>query len=73
VIGEWTHVVSRRGRRLVRILEVRDDVVVVDGNHRGAGQALELKVKLLSIRDAEASSEVPTSEGSPSGGSRPSE
>jgi len=63
VIGEWTHVVSRRGRRLVRILEVRDDVVVVDGNHRGAGQALELKVKLLTIQDAQAGSEVPDSLG----------
>src|SRR5262249_44577703 len=58
LIGKWTRVRTHRGRRLVRILEVRDDVVVVDGNHRGAGQALELKVKLLSIRDAEAGSEV---------------
>ena len=59
VIGEWTHVVSRRGRRLVRVLEVREDVVVVDGNHRGAGQALELKIKLLSIKGTAAGSEVP--------------
>jgi peptidylprolyl isomerase len=59
VIGEWTRVVSRRGRRLVRVLEVRDDVVVVDGNHRGAGQALELKIKLLSIKGTAAGSEVP--------------
>ena len=58
VIGEWTHVVSRRGRRLVRVLEVREDVVVVDGNHRGAGQTLELKVKLLTIRGTQAGSEV---------------
>jgi peptidylprolyl isomerase len=73
VIGAWTHVLTRRGRRLVRILEVRDDVVVVDGNPRGAGQALELKVKLLSIHDAEARAAVPPSEGSSSRGSRPSE
>jgi CheY-like chemotaxis protein len=61
VIGEWIRVLSRRGRRLVRILEVRDNVVVVDGNHRGAGQALELKVKLLTIQDAEAGSAAPAS------------
>lgn len=73
VIGEWARVRSRRGRRRVRILEVRDNVVVVDGNHRGAGQTLELKVKLLTIRGAAAGSEVPTSEGSSSGGSRPAE
>jgi peptidylprolyl isomerase len=63
IIGEWTHAVSRRGRRLVRVLEVREDVVVVDGNHRGAGQALELKVKLLSIQGTEAGSEVPNEVG----------
>jgi FKBP-type peptidyl-prolyl cis-trans isomerase 2 len=73
VIGEWTHVVSCRSRRLVRILEVRDEVVVVDGNHRGAGQTLELKVKLLSIQAAADSSKVPASEGSPPGDSRPVE
>jgi peptidylprolyl isomerase len=56
VIGEWARAQSDRGRRLVRVLEVRDDVVIVDGNHRGAGQTLELKVKLLTIQDVEASS-----------------
>jgi FKBP-type peptidyl-prolyl cis-trans isomerase 2 len=63
VIGEWTRIVSRRGRRLVRVLEVRDDVVVVDGNPRGAGQALELKVKLLTIQGTEAGLEVPNEGG----------
>jgi peptidylprolyl isomerase len=51
VIGEWTRAQSHRGRRLVRVLEVREDVVIVDGNPRGAGQVLELKVKLLAIQD----------------------
>jgi peptidylprolyl isomerase len=73
VIGKWTRVRSRRGERLVRILEVRDKVVVVDGNHRGAGQTLELKVKLLTFQDAADGSKVPASEGSSPGVSRPVE
>ena len=54
VVGKWLRVQSRRGRRFVRILEVRDNVVVVDVNRRGAGQALELKVKLLTIDGSKA-------------------
>lgn len=36
-------------RRMVRVVELRPDVVVVDGNHRLAGQAITLDVTLLSV------------------------
>lgn len=43
-------VLDRQGRRrLVRILEVDDKKVIVDTNHRWAGQSLELEVELISI------------------------
>jgi peptidylprolyl isomerase len=52
-VGQWVRVLDRRGRpRPVRILEVRGKTVVVDTNHRGAGQALELKVELVGIQAA---------------------
>ncbi len=54
VLGEWTQAQSHGGKRRVRILEVREDVVIVDGNHRRAGQALQLTVTLLAIEDGEA-------------------
>lgn len=55
-VGQWVHVLDRHGRgRQVRIVEIRDRVVVVDTNHRKAGQALELEVKLMTIHDAGAS------------------
>jgi FKBP-type peptidyl-prolyl cis-trans isomerase SlyD len=73
VIGEWTRAHSHRGPCLVRVLEVREDVVIVDGNPRGAGQALELKVKLLTIQDAAANSEAPTAQGPSAGDDRPAE
>jgi FKBP-type peptidyl-prolyl cis-trans isomerase 2 len=43
---------------LVRILEVRGPMVVVDTNHPGAGQALELEVELISIQPSAAGSEL---------------
>jgi peptidylprolyl isomerase len=47
---------DRRGRRrLVRVVAVRGDVVVVDTNHRWAGQAMELEVQLVSIQAPDAS------------------
>jgi FKBP-type peptidyl-prolyl cis-trans isomerase 2/CheY-like chemotaxis protein len=77
-VGKWIRVLSRRGPRLVRVIEVRDDVVVVDVNHRGAGQALQLKVKVLAIRgpvEPAGSAEGPQGarrrEGSPSEDGRP--
>lgn len=54
-VGKWVRVLSRQGRRrLVRVLEVRDQTVVVDTNHPWAGQALELEVALISIRAPDA-------------------
>jgi FKBP-type peptidyl-prolyl cis-trans isomerase SlpA len=54
-IGEWVRILSRPGRhRMVRILEVRSKTVVVDTNHRWAGQAMELEVELLNVRHPSA-------------------
>ncbi|MBV9122678.1 MAG: FKBP-type peptidyl-prolyl cis-trans isomerase [Planctomycetes bacterium] len=50
-IGQWVRVSNSQGRqRLVRILKVQGPMVVVDTNHRKAGQALELEVELLGIK-----------------------
>jgi peptidylprolyl isomerase len=50
-IGKWVHILDRHGRRrLVRILEARAKLVVVDNNHPQAGQALDLEVELVSIQ-----------------------
>ena len=49
----WVRVTSRQGnRRLVRVVEVCDNVVVVDTSHPWAGQALTLEVELVAIRSA---------------------
>jgi len=59
-VGKWVSVLNRRGRRrLVRILEDRGRVVVVDTNHRGAGQALNLEVELIDIRARDAGADSP--------------
>ena len=58
--GKRLHLVDRRGRRRqVRIVEVRDQMVVVDNNHRHAGQALRLEVELVAILGAEAGEAQP--------------
>jgi peptidylprolyl isomerase len=50
-VGQWVPVLTRKGRpRLVRIVEVRGRIVVVDTNHRWAGQAMVLEVELLGIQ-----------------------
>jgi FKBP-type peptidyl-prolyl cis-trans isomerase 2 len=50
-VGKWVRFANRQGKgRLVRILEVRGKTVVVDTNRRGAGQAMELEVKLVGIQ-----------------------
>jgi FKBP-type peptidyl-prolyl cis-trans isomerase 2 len=55
-VGRWAPVLSRQGRRrLVRILEIRGQTVVVDTNHRRAGQGLELEVELVGILPPTAS------------------
>jgi carbon storage regulator CsrA len=49
-VGQWVRILDGRGRRrLVRIVEVRERVVVVETGHPRAGQALELDVELLAI------------------------
>jgi FKBP-type peptidyl-prolyl cis-trans isomerase 2 len=54
-VGKWVQIPTGEGRhRLVRIVEVRGTTVVVDTNHRGAGQALNLEVELISIQAADA-------------------
>jgi FKBP-type peptidyl-prolyl cis-trans isomerase 2 len=51
LVGGWVRATTGRGgSRQVRILEVHDNAVVVDTNHRGAGQSMELKVKLVGIQ-----------------------
>lgn len=36
-------------RRMVRVVEIKPDAVVVDGNHRLAGQAITLDITLISV------------------------
>lgn len=56
-IGKWVHILDRHGRRrLVRILEERAKLVVVDNNHPQAGQTLQLEVELVSIQTPDAGS-----------------
>jgi peptidylprolyl isomerase len=58
-IGKWVRFLNRRGQqRLVRILEVRGEMVVVDTNHRWAGQAMKLEIELLGIQAPQAGPEV---------------
>ncbi len=59
-VGQWVRAVDREGRRgSVRIVEVLDKKVVVDTNHRFAGQSLELEVELVGIVSAAAASPPP--------------
>ncbi|MCL1040600.1 MULTISPECIES: peptidylprolyl isomerase [Shewanella] len=43
---------TEMGQRPVQVTEVKDDVVVVDGNHPLAGQTLNFSVEVLSVREA---------------------
>ncbi len=50
-VGQWVRVWDRQyHRRLVRIVEIGEETVIVDANHRWAGQSQELEVRVLSIR-----------------------
>ena len=50
-IGKWVRIpISRSRNRWVKILELRGNTVVVDTNHRFAGQSLELEVELVGIQ-----------------------
>jgi len=58
-IGRWVKITDSNGRlRSVRPLELRENVVVVDTNHRGAGQALELTVMVVSIENCGSGPDV---------------
>lgn len=51
-IGKWTRLIDRRGRqRLIRILDDRGPVVIVDNNHPWAGKALNLEFELILIQE----------------------
>jgi peptidylprolyl isomerase len=61
--GQLVRLADVQGRgRLIRILEVKGKVVVVDANHPWAGQALELEVRLVAICEADAGTNVPVPE-----------
>ena len=53
-VGKWVRISGRRGPRLVRILEWNNEEVIIDTNHRRAGQALELELELIAILDSNA-------------------
>jgi peptidylprolyl isomerase len=56
-VGQWVRVWDRQcRRRLVRIVEIGEITVVVDANHRWAGQSLELEVRVIAIRGPEIAS-----------------
>jgi peptidylprolyl isomerase len=56
-VGTWVRVLDRRQRRrLVLVVEVRENMVVVDTNRRWAGQSLELEVRVVTIRSPEVPS-----------------
>jgi len=61
-VGKGVPVMNSRGRRrLVRIMEVRGRMVVVDTNHRWAGLELELDVELIAIHASGAGANGQTS------------
>ena len=53
-VGKWVRISGRRGPRLIRILELNGEEVIIDTNHRRAGQSLELEVELIAILDSSA-------------------
>lgn len=58
--GKLVRVTDAQGRhRLVRVLEVKSKVVVIDANHPRAGQRLELEVQLVAICEPGAAAPRP--------------
>jgi FKBP-type peptidyl-prolyl cis-trans isomerase 2 len=56
-VGQWVRVWDRQHRRrLARLLEIGAITVIVDANHRWAGQSLELEVTVIAIRAPEVDS-----------------
>lgn len=51
-IGEVFTIDSPQGGRLIRILEIHEDTIKVDGNHALAGQTLRYVGKVLDVREA---------------------
>ncbi|WP_198780676.1 peptidylprolyl isomerase [Shewanella putrefaciens] len=45
---------TEMGQRPVQVVEVKDDVVIVDGNHPLAGQALSFNIEILDVREGTA-------------------
>ncbi|MGI2218738.1 peptidylprolyl isomerase [Shewanella baltica] len=45
---------TEMGQRPVQVMEVKDDVVIVDGNHPLAGQSLNFSVEIVDVRKASA-------------------
>ena len=45
---------TEMGQRPVQVMEVKDDVVIVDGNHPLAGQSLNFSVVIVDVREASA-------------------
>lgn len=50
-VGQWlAHIDPISGHReRMRVVEIKDDILVVDGNHPLAGTAIELDVMLISV------------------------
>jgi FKBP-type peptidyl-prolyl cis-trans isomerase 2 len=62
-IGKWVRLLNRKGkRRAIHILEVSGKKVLVDTNHRWAGQAMELEVELVAILGSDAAPALRNSE-----------
>src|SRR5581483_4018157 len=56
-VGQWVRVWDRQHRRrLVRIVEIGEVTVIVDANHRWAGQSVELEVSVITIRGPKVAS-----------------
>jgi FKBP-type peptidyl-prolyl cis-trans isomerase 2 len=56
-VGKWVRVCDRRHRRrLVRVVALRENVVVIDANHPRAGQSMELEVVVIAIHGPEVTS-----------------
>ena len=59
-MGKWVRVTNREGRRrAVRIVDVQGEIVVVDLNHRRAGQALVLELEVVAIQPVPANANAP--------------
>ena len=51
-IGMAFYAQTNQGPRIVRVLNVNNDMVTLDGNHELAGKTLHFDVEVLEVRDA---------------------